>query len=236
MKKSLFKRPGQVLRLAAVICGLAGLALRFWLEADAIDGKGLLILSHPAHLSLWVLGLGTLAVLALGTFRFQNSKKKAPAPKKNIPAGLGCLPAIGALAWSMIQGETIPMILLVAVTLAGFVTLALCRFFGKTPPVVANGILCVYAMVMLLQMYRTWSFDPQLHDYCFQLLAHVALALAAYQHAAMDGGLGSDRKLWFWSLLAGFLCLTALNAGIQYLAFGIWALTNLPAPKLRKVS
>ena len=53
MKKSLFKRPGQVLRLAAVICGLAGLALRFWLEADAIDGKGLLILSHPAHLSLW---------------------------------------------------------------------------------------------------------------------------------------------------------------------------------------
>ena len=236
MKKSLLKRPGQALRLTAVACGLLGLLLRFWLEVDAIDDRGLLIAGHPAQISLWALGLGMTAALFLVTFRYQNTKKKAPAPKKNTMTAVGCIPAIIALALSMLQTEDLGMILLSAITLAGLVTVALCRYLGKTPPMPAHGILCVWMVVMLLRLYRTWSFDPQLHDYCFQLLAYVALSVASYQYAAMDNGLGSDRKLWFWSLLAGFLCLTTLNAGIQYLAFGIWALTNLPAPKLRKVS
>lgn len=234
MKTSLLKRPGVGLQLTAVLGGILGLFLRFWLEADAIDDRGLLELGHPAHLSLWVLGLGMAVFLALATFRYQNTTKKAPAPKKNTVAAVGCIPGILVLVWSMIQAENLLTILLTALALVGLTTVALSRFMGKTPPLFAHGFLCIGLTIMLLDLYRTWSFDPQLHHYCFQLLACVALSVASYQYAAMDGSLGSDRKLWFWSLMAGFLCITAMNAGPAYPAAAIWVLTGLPKPRLRK--
>ena len=213
-----------------------GLVLRFWLENAAIDGRGLLELGHPAHLSLWMLGLGMTAFFALATLRYQNTTKKAPPPKKSLPAALGCVPAIVSLALSMLQADNLVILLLSAMTLAGLVTVALSRFLGKTSPVLSQAAICVWMVMMLLQMYRNWSFDPQLHDYCFQLLAYVALSVASYQYAAMDGGMGSDRKLWFWSLMAAFLCITAMDAGFEYLATAVWVLSGLPKPRLRKAS
>ena len=235
MKTSILKRPGTALKLVAVGGGLVGLSLRFWLEAKAIDDKGLLISGHPAHTGLWVLGLGIVALMALWVIRYQPTPKKAPAPKSSTPAALGCIPPMLVLIWSLIQADTIPTIVLSALALAGLATVALCRFMGKKVPLVAHIILCGWLVFLLIQTYRTWSFDPQLHHYCFQLLAYVALTLTAYQHAAMDHGMGNQRKLWFWSVTAAFLCITTAGAGLQYLALAIWVLTDLPIPRLKKV-
>lgn len=237
MKTSILKRPGSVLKLVAVIGGLLGLLFRFWLEMDAIDDKGLLIPGHPAHICLWILCLTVFPVLLLGSVRFQGATKKVPIPKRAPLAALGCVPAIMLLMLDIINNfQTVHAVftLLSVMVLASLIVLALARLRGKTPPVLSHTAICVWMVVMLLQMYRDWSFDPQLHNYCFQLLAFVALSLATYQQAALDGGMGNFRKLWFWSLSAGFLCLTCLNAGVHYTAAAIWVLTNLPIPRVRK--
>ena len=236
MKTSILKRPGSALRLVAVLGGVIGLLLRLWLESSAIDDRGLLISGHPAHIALWVLGLTMVTLMALWVIRYQPTAKKAPTPKKSIPAGLGCIPTLLLLVWFLIQADNLPIILLTALLLAVFVTVALCHFLGKKPPLLTYGIICGWMVVLLLQMYRDWSFDPQLHDYCFQLLAYVALMVTAYQHTAMGEGIGHYRKLWFWSMTAVFLCIMSANMGLQYVPLAIWVITDLPEPKVKKAT
>ena len=164
MKTSLLKRPGAVLKLVAVICGLLGLLLRFWLETGAIDDKGLLITGHPSHICLWILCVVVLAVLFLGTRRFQGPVKKAPPHKPDPIAALGCVPAIALMAIEILgqfQNSHVAITLLSVMVLSGMVMLALARLRGKTPPFLSHTSICIWMVVMLLEMYRDWSFDKE---------------------------------------------------------------------------
>jgi len=112
-----------------------------------------------------------------------------------------------------------------ALAAAGF-----CRLTGTKPFFLLFAAACLYFALRMVCQYRHWSSDPQLQDYCFLLLACVGLMLTAYHHGAFGAEMGSHRDLWFFSLMAAYLCCLSLagpRSQLFSLGCGIWAFTNL---------
>lgn len=228
--------------------GLLALLLRQLMAASAIDGKGLLISGHPLWIGLLVLTAAAALALLLGTRTIQGPDTYRDSFPDSMLAALGCVPVLitamrdasqhyqtGTMAADLIGTLTAMIGALVAVAAAiSFLIAALCRLTRKQVPFLCHGLICVHFALKMLALYQTWSFDPQVHDYCFQLFACIALTLTAYQLAAFDAGKGSHRALWFWGLAAVYLSFACLDSGLFYAAGGSWALTNLSSLRLRR--
>jgi len=217
--------------------GGLGLLLRIWLYATGADESGLLVSGHPAELFIWLLCAGMMVYLWFA------SKPLAAAPKFgfNYPASrsgaagcvLGAL-GIGYASVTELINRTDNLALLAAilgiVATTALLFSALQRYKGFQPNILPHSAVCVYFMVLLVSLYRHWSSDPQLQDYCFQLLATVCLMLSAYYRAAFDVNLGRRRLLVVSHLAAVFFCclsMTDKSIASFYLPVGIWAFTDL---------
>jgi len=114
----------------------------------------------------------------------------------------------------------------------------LCRFKGMRPNFLFHTVICLFFVVWLISRYQSWSADPQLHDYCFQLLATVCAMLFGYHRAALDLKSGNRRALVTVGLLGTYFCclsVAASDSALFYAAIGAWMVTNLgvldiPAP------
>lgn len=216
--------------------GGLGLFLQRMLYSTGIDGKGLLICGHWAQTGLLILTGLVIAAVFWGTRGLQASKALAPEP--SVPGGIGCLLGAAALFLRLPEPLMGPDRLYLLEQYFSLIArlllciLASCRFSGKKPHFLLRGILCLYLAVRMVAQYRLRSSDPQLMDYALFLLAHVALVLSTYQMAALDGGFGNLKKLWFWGLIALYLCCCApcdRENRIFLLLLGLWLFTSLPA-------
>jgi len=221
----------------ALAAGGIGLALRLWLLSTGFDDKGLLVSGHPADILLWVLTAAVVAVIiAVCLPLSQANKYSFNFPSTPIGAigeaalALGILvSAVGAL------GRTSD--LLSTATLGiGFLCVpalcfcALCRWNGKHPQFFFHGLVCVYWILRLVAQYRTWSPEPQLQNYAFQLFATVFMMLAIYQRTAFDANLGNRRKHAIYHLGTVFFCCLSLAGSKDWLLYGtclLWALSDL---------
>lgn len=217
--------------------GLLALLLRQLLASTAIDGKGLLISSHPLWIGLWVLTAAAALALLLGARTIQGPASYRDSFPDSLLASLGCIPllvtAMRDATENFRTGSLITALIAILAAVCLVIT-ALCRLTRKQVPFLCHCLLCVHFALKMMELYQTWSFDPQLHDYCFQLFACIALTITAYQLAAFDAGKGSHRLLWFWGLAAVYLCFACLDSGLFYAAGGSWALTNLSSLRIRR--
>ena len=122
---------------------------------------------------------------------------------------------------------------------AALAVVGLCRLMGMKPFFLLHVVPCIYFAFRMVCQYRFWSSDPQLQDYCFQLLACVTLMLMSYHHAAFGADIGRHNRLWFFSLISVYLCCLSVaspEGRLLYLGTGIWAYTDLSSltPKLRR--
>ena len=226
--------------------GALGLLLRIWLYSTGIDETGLLISGHPAEIFIWLLAVGIPVFLWFATKPLVAAPKFAFNYPPSLFGGIGCaLGAFGIGLTSLTELLSSPDTLAQAAAILGILSaaglcfLALLRYQGRQPNILPHGLLCVYFMVRLVSLYRHWSIDPQLQDYCFQLLAMVFLMLSAYHRAAFDGNIGRRRSLVLSHLLAVFFCcLSITDKSIVFFYFpaGIWAFSDLcnlaPLPPL----
>lgn len=220
-----------------LIAGAMGLLLRLWLYATGVDETGLLVTGHPAETLVWLLSIAVMALLLLGT----TSLVAAPKYQFNFPPSIfgavGCGLAalcIAIISVTEVMNNSDTLVLICGVlglfAAASLVVLALLRFQGTQPNVLFHAIVCMYFMLRLVSLYRHWSADPQLQDYCFQLLATVFLMLSTYYRATFDVHMGFRRPLVICHLAAvyfGCLCLTERTGILFYLATGIWMFTDL---------
>jgi len=248
MKKRLIPRN---LKLLIPGCGLLGLLLRILLVATGTDGKGLIVSFHPAWIALLVLTFAVFAALLLSSGSIRGAMDyKASFPRSLIAPAAGVLAAIaaGASLLRHLRGDgfiaippniftTAAFFLTGAVmvlAIIAFILAGLCRLTERKVPFLLHVVICVWFALEMLDLYRTWSFDPQIQDYCFQLLACIALAMTAYQLASFDIDKGSHRKLWFWGLAATYLCCLCLDSGLFYIAGAAWAWSNLTTLRRRQ--
>lgn len=231
-----FLKPA-ILPWLTLIAGGLGLALRIWLFTTGVDASGLLVAGHPAELFIWLLSAGMMVFLWFAT----RSLVAAPKYEFNYPrsyfGAAGCALAAVAIAVtsvSEIMGthDTLTRVVAAVGLFASvaMIALALFRFQGRQPNIILHTITCVYFMIRLVSLYRHWSADPQLQDYCFQLLATVFLMLSTYCRAAFDVDMGQRRFLVLTHLAAVFFCYLSLvdrSTAPFYLTVSLWAFTDL---------
>lgn len=220
---------------AVTAAGLLGLALYLWLMATENE-KGFVAMGHISAVLLVVLTLAVVAALYMLTRRLTQANKY----RFNFPAST--VGAVGALAagagvlytsaMELLAAENFLETAASAVGVAAALVLfflAHCRKNGRHPNVLAHTVVCIYMMLRLICMYRAWSADPQIFDYCFRLLAIVCAMLAVYHRACFDADCGKRPAYTFYNLLTVYFCVISLygSGRLLYLSLGCWLFTDL---------
>lgn len=239
------------LPLFTLLCGGIGALLRLWLYGTGLDEEGLLKAAHPAGILVLILTALTIAALIWFLRRFFALDRFTRQFPASWPGSLGAFAAAAAILLTamleLIRREN-PLSVLTGLlgiaAAAAMAMTALCRFKGMRPNYLFHTAVCLFFVIRLISRYQSWSADPQLHDYCFQLLATVCAMLFAYHRAALDLKNGNRRPLVILGLLGTYFCclsLVASDAPLFYAAIGAWMVTNLgtldiPAPAPREDS
>lgn len=233
------KEQKTISRLPAIVVFLSVLALKLLgeLYTTAVDEKGLLLPGHPLELGLWAVILAGAALILLAVRKLDGSNEY----EENFrPSGLaalghflmGCTVLLMALLHELPLGGSITQIWKALGILCGpaMVWSGFCRMKGKKPFFGIHGGLCLFLLLYLVSRYQSWSGNPQLQDYVFELLALVCMTLFAYHCAAFEAGIGNRRMQLAFGLLVMLLWGAAnFRAQVPGLFFSgmAWALTGL---------
>lgn len=218
-----------------LVTGGIGLALRLWLQSTAND-KGFFIRGHISGTLLILLTVLFLVVLLISTRDLKQAGKYRFNFPASIPGGIAAYIAAAGFAivnvTDLIHAED--MLATVAAALgiisaAALVFVGMCRLKGRHPSMLFHAVICAHLTLRLICQYRVWSSDPQLMDYCFQLLALACAMLASYHRATFNANFGSRRSYAFFNLAAVYFCCVSLAVpeGLTaYLATGLWLFTD----------
>lgn len=223
-------------------CAVAGLLLRVALEIWGIDDKGLYMTWHPLYIGLFA--LSALLVLWL----LLSCRKLSGQPvfsSSRITFAGAIVAATGILVtdvFELIENLNTAFTFQSTATLVTLIASALCFVLGilasvalifggvlqrkgKRVHFLFYAVLTVYFLIHPLTQYRMWSSDPQLINYCFQLLASVCLLLTSYHRTALAAGKQGAKRYVFFSRLAIFFCsVSVVGEHLFYLAMLLWLL------------
>lgn len=234
MKKFLKSANLPALTMAA---GGIGLLLRVWLLKSGVDDMGFLVLSHPAHILLWIV----VAIVMVGLILLTKDLVEASKYTFNFPAsslsswGL-YLAAFGIGFGSFVDVFSVATGMDLLLTVMGLVTALMlvlsgyARRRGNASSMMSHITISIYLVIRLITFYRTWNSDPQILDYCFPLLATAFLMLATYHRASFDVNSGKRRPYAFCSLAAIFFSYLSLIGSENILFFmsvAVWLTTDL---------
>jgi len=227
------------LPLIALLSGFLGALLRLWHYATGIDESGLLVPIHFAGILLCLLCVATIGIIVWVCRDFPGQGKYSGQFPASTWGGIGAFAGGACLLLTsmleLVRKEALFSVLTgvfgIAATAALLFT-GLCRLKGLRPHWGFHSAVCLYFVIRLISRYQVWSSDPQLYDYCFQLLATVCAMLFSYHRAALDMKAARRRRLVILGLLGGFfscLSVTASDAPLLYAGLAVWMLTNLGA-------
>lgn len=240
MKKTISRK---YLPWGVLAAGFVGCFLRLWLMGTETD-RGFVDKFHISAFLLLALTAAVLLFLYAATHSLQQGSKYS----FNFPAS--AIGAAGAFAAAAGMGISSGMRLLAATDLlcVGAAAMGIisslclifaghCRHKGLHPNILPHAAICLGLMLQLICGYRQWSADPQLYDYCYQLLALACAMVAVYQRAAFNADFGKRHSYAFFNLATVYFCLICLSSSdwLYYLALGCWLFTDLcdltPLPK-----
>lgn len=223
-----------------MICGsfgIAALILRRMLYALATDEKGLLISNHPLAFALWAVVLAGALLILTSVQKLGGSGAYEDNFSASTGASLGHALMGCAVLTIVLQGSfSLPGVIAVIWRLLGFaaapamIWAGIRRKKGQQPFFGTYALVCLFLLVYLVSRYQSWSGNPQLQDYIFDLLATVALVLFSYHTAAFGAGMGKRRMQLTFGLLTILLCSVVLSGGenpILYVGGAVWAATDL---------
>ena len=225
------------LPLFTLLCGGLGALLRLWLYGTGLDDEGLLVRGHAAGILVLILSALVIGSLIWFLRRFSIQDKYPRQFPMSLPGSVGAFAgAVGVLLTAMLElvrHESALGLLagLLGIAAAGALAFTgLCRLKGLRPNFLFHTAVCLFFVVRLISRYQSWSADPQLHDYCFQLLACVCAMLFAYHRASLDLKNSDRRPLVIVGLLGTyFSCLSLVESDgiVLYAALAVWMVTNL---------
>lgn len=228
-------KPQNLPRITLAAGGI-GLLLRLWLLSLA-NSSGFLPVRHISEILLWLLTAAVIGFLLYATRNLTQAAKYRFNFPASLPGGIGAwLGALGIGGSSLVEllsgSDTLTVITgaLGLISAAVLIFVGNCRRRGKHPSSVFHAAICVYMLVRLICQYRHWSSDPQLQDYCFQILAIVCLMMAAYHRATFCANFGKRRPYAFFNLAAVYFCCLALPGWENtafFLGCGIWMFTDI---------
>lgn len=224
--------------------GILSLFLRICL-LNTENEDGFLARNHISGILVVVITVAVAVVIFIATRSLQQANRYQFNFPPSIPGALGTL--VGALGIGstsvvelVIAGDALTAIaaILGLMSVVSLIFLADCRWKGLHPSPLFHVVICAYLMLRLLCMWRRWGSDPQLQDFCYQLLATVCLMLSAYHRATFSANFGSRASYAFFCLMSIYFCVLSLagwTRPVFFFSTGIWQLTDLcslvPMPK-----
>ena len=229
--KSITLQPSALKRVIPC-CGAAAFGLYRLLYAIGMDGRGLLKSWHFSWVLLCILSIAAGAVILASTARLSQGD---PRFRRSLPAAACCvLAAVSSLLTGLgcLWNGQLAYAIGAMLAAAAFVAVAFCRSLGRRPNFLMHAVICIHFILQLLKLYQANSFDPQIQDYLFQILAVIALAFTAYLLASADLGRGSRRWLWVAGMSAVYLCMLSLGSSATglFLTGAAWSFTALITP------
>lgn len=229
-----------------LLCAATALGLHRFMMNNCIDSAGLLIRGNLPGRLLWVIGIGFPVYLMLLLRTIGGEGSYEDNFPRSVPCGCLMLAAGTVLLANARIAAQIPAAFLPTQTMAGILAgftdgamevlpwlagiamlvLGLYRMAGRRPYFLFSGVICLFYMLMLVQNYRRWSADPQLHEYCFPLLAMVLLLLCSFHRTCCDAGVIQRKKLLLTGLTAAVCAAVSLSTDFLpgfCLASALWA-------------
>lgn len=209
----------------ALGAGLLGFCLRSALYRTGFDNRNILSSSHPLHLACLILAAATALCLALAVRKRDGSsdpQHNFPNHPLRIPLCLVSAVLTVYYSVSLLRRIDDAQFFIQGILGAGAgVFMVLHPWLSQKAPAVdtcGHGLLGAFFALDMLGRYPSWSGNPQLPDYVFQVFACVLLILTCYQRMAFSADSGKRRPMLFCSLMSIFLCLVCL-AGPDTLVF-----------------
>ncbi len=219
-----------------LLCGGIGLLLRLWLLSTEND-KGFITRGHISEILLVTLTVLFLAVLMLATRGLSQGNKYSFNFPPSLAGAVGALVAAAGVAiTSAVELSAAAGSLEKFCWFAGFpaacslLFVAHSRWKGLHPSMLFHAWLCVWLVLVLVCRYRSWSADPQLEHYCYQLLALVFAMISTYHRATFDANFGKRTSYAFFNLGCVYFCLLSVGGpggALLYLCLGAWQFTDL---------
>lgn len=218
---------------AALGAGVLTLCLRLLLYRIGFDEKNILSSSHPLHL----ICLALAGFMALYLFFSVQNLGDCGIFKRDFPEHplrtlsmftAGCLTAYHGIT-VIREAGTLLALARAVLALGAFCSMILCGLMPRrlrTAHQLCRGIITAFFALDMLCRYRSWSGNPQLPDYVFQIFACALLSLCSYHRLAFDVSLGKRRVLLWCSLMALYLslvCVSGPDTRLFYLGGAFWA-------------
>lgn len=243
--KNLFK-PVSLPKITVAL-GVIGLALRRMLYTFGPDSKNLLPALHPLEVLLMLFTAAVLAYIVITVWKLDGSNRYVDNFGPSFPAAVGHVLAAAGILLTVLLNE--PMMFGILGKLwkvLGFlsapclIAAGYARLRGKRPFFLLHMVACLFLVFHILNQYQTWSGNPQLQDYVFDLFGAMTLMFFTFYHASFDVGSGRRRMHLFMGLTALYLCIVNLSMTEHLFLYagGIaWTFTDLctlmpkPEPK-----
>lgn len=224
--------------LTALLGALLGFALRCWQLTKGADITGRLRTGHPSGIVLAVFCAAAAAALALLSRRLEPKKGYTESFSSGKVEFIVSLAAAALLVFSSVlslmnEHTGIPLLLGALGLLAGLciAVTAVQRFQGIVPSLAIHVVPCVFLAARLIVVFKQWSVDPVIQDYCYNLFASITSMCAVYQLGGFCLDTGRRRLSTFWCLsgvVFSAVALTSPGTGQRafYAAMLIWCAVN----------
>ncbi len=205
--------------VATLAAAVLGFALRLWQLRQGRDENGLWLGCSASLLALFALCVNAIVVFWL------LSRRAAPRTAYDgnfapgMPSGVGYLAGgvlltVGGLSAAAMQvgfGRAIGLAaLLPAVQLVWH---GLCRARGRVPGLLAGCVVVAWLVARIIGDFKSWSTDPAVLDYCFQLFGLLCAMLGLFHASGFSADRGKRRITLFWSMTGVFFCAISLADG-----------------------
>ncbi len=225
MRKTLLIMP-----ITFCAAGIVGLFLRRQELATIFNDNGLAVHYAPVSIALMVLSIAAVIAAIL----LSLSMKKLPCPDGldavvpdcqagKIPFYIGAVMMIVGGIWSYTKGAlftwTATTFIFALFAIASGVAYIWLPLNGrKKGSESATGVFAVIPALMfslwLIAGFRTKATEPEILDYCYEVLATAAMAFACYCSAGYAFGVNKPGRCVFSALTALFFGITALGSNM----------------------
>ena len=89
----------------------------------------------------------------------------------------------------------------------------LCRARGRVPGLLAGCVVVAWLVARIIGDFKSWSTDPAVLDYCFQLFGLLCAMLGLFHASGFSADRGKRRITLFWSMTGVFFCAISLADG-----------------------
>ncbi|MBR5381012.1 MAG: hypothetical protein IK136_00150 [Oscillospiraceae bacterium] len=211
----------------AVIAGIAGFFLRKHELATVYDMWGLAVRGMPVTITLIVLSVFVVAAAAV--FALTAGKRRVAASLETVvpkdmagkaafwlAAVLFVIGAIGCFVYPSVfrwRGVAYIFALFALASGAAYAMLPTAQEKPGQVVTVLSVVPALFFSLWLIVCFRTNATDPQLIDYCYEVLAAAAMAFACYCEAGYAYGVSKPGKTAAAALIALYFGIVSLADG-----------------------